>query len=493
MSALMESTSTDTGPLVIRGSDGFRAPAARVEDLPGPRGLPLIGNARQLDPAAMHRSLEAWAAEYGPMYRMSIGPTRMVVVSDPVLIGELLRQRPHAFARGRRLAAAITESGTVGLFNAEGEVWRRQRRMVMRALTPEAIRGFAPIIAAVTARLHAKWLGAAGSGEVVDVTRDLKRYAVDVATWLAMDTDVNTLEHPDNPLQSDIEFWFESMGRRLRAPLPYWRWMKLPIDRRLDATMERLRSLVDSLIATARERLVADPARRAKPRNVLEALIVARDEPDSEFTDADVVGNVATMLFAGEDTAANAMAWLMLLLATNTPQRERAHAEIDALASTGALAEHAELARLHYLEAAAVESMRLKPIAPQNSVTARVVIDLAGLRLAPGDIVMLLTRPSAVAPERFPDPLAFEPERWLGSHAERADDPRRAIFPFGAGPRYCPGRYLAMVELKMVLAMALRGFRFELDPAAPEPRERMTFTMGPDRLPMRFMVRRAGA
>ena len=70
----------------------------------------------------------------------------------------------------------------------------------------------------------------------------------------------------------------------------------------------------DDLIGKARERMHADPTLRDKPTNILEALLVARDEPGSEFTDDDVRGNVATMLFAGEDTAANAMAWLLLMV-----------------------------------------------------------------------------------------------------------------------------------------------------------------------------------
>ena len=62
------------------------------------------------------------------------------------------------------------------------------------------------------------------------------------------------------------------------------------------------------------------------------------------------------------------------------------------------------------------------------------------------------------------------------------------LFPFGGGPRYCPGRYLAMVEIKMVVAMAIGNFRIALDPAVPIA-EHFTFTMGPSSLPLRFTAR----
>jgi cytochrome P450 len=480
---------TDAGLLRLRASEGVVAPATRVDALPGPPAVPLLGNAHQLPAGAVHACLEQWAREYGPMYRFRAGSQSIVVLSDPVLIGEILRHRPGGFMRGARLAAAIDEIGLAGVFTAEGDRWRRHRKLVMRALTPEAVRHFFPIIREVTGRLLARWRAAAASGRAVDVARDLKRYSIDVTTWLAMGVDVDTLNHDDNPLQNDVEFLFETLGRRFLKPFPYWRWIRLPADRRADEAVARLNATVDDLIARARARMVADPALAARPGNILEALIAARDEPGSEFDDDDVRGNVATMLFAGEDTTANAMAWLLMLLADAPGPAARVREEVDTvLAGEEQVGAFAELAGLGYLEAAAVESMRLRPIAPQNGATARQPTDLAGLRVDAGQVLIMLSRPSALDAARFPDPLVFRPERWLGDDAESADDTRRVLFPFGGGPRYCPGRYLAMVEIKMVVAMAIGNFRIALDPGA-RIAEHFTFTMGPSSLPLRFTAR----
>ncbi len=493
MASVTDTPAVD-GLLRLGASDGFVAPASTIDGLPGPRALPVLGNAHRLKAGASHQTLEQWAREYGPMYRFMLGPRPVVVFSDPALIGEVLRHRPNHFSRGARLREAIDEVGLSGVFSAEGDRWRRQRRLVMRALTPEAVKHFFPIVRTVTERLHARWQAAARAGAPVDVPRDLKRYSVDVTTWLAMGVDVDTLNHDDNPLQSDVEFMFETIGRRFLKPIPYWRWIKLPADRRADEVIARLGATVDDLIAKGRARMQAHPELRAKPSNILEALLVARDEPGAEFTDDDVRGNVATLLFAGEDTTANAMAWLMMLLADCPGPAADVTAEADAvLRGRAVVGEFAELAKLQYLEAAATESMRLKPIAPQNGATALVDVDLAGLRIPKGQLLIMLSRPSALDAATFPDPMAFRPERWLGEHAESADDTRRSIFPFGGGPRYCPGRYLAMVEIKMVAAMALGRFRVSLDADAPAIAEHFTFTMGPDRLPMRFVERDVGA
>jgi cytochrome P450 len=183
------------------------------------------------------------------------------------------------------------------------------------------------------------------------------------------------------------------------------------------------------------------------------------------------------------------MAWLLMLLAGAPHEAAQAAREVDAvLAGDDQIGAFADLAGLEYVEACAVESMRLRPIAPQNGATARQPADLAGLRIDPGQTLIMLTRPTGLDVARFPDPLVFRPERWLGEAAESADDTRRTLFPFGGGPRYCPGRYLAMVEIKMVIAMVLGNFRIAPDPAA-RVEEHFTFTMGPSSLPLRFTAR----
>ena len=152
-------------PLVrIAGSPGFVAPAARVEDLPGPRGLPVFGNALQFEPGANHAVFERWAREYGPLFRFRFGKVTAIGVSEPALMTALLRHRPVELARSPRISTLIEELGFRGLFTAEGERWRRQRRLVMRALTPEAIRHFFPVVHTVTGRLLARWRAAAAEG-----------------------------------------------------------------------------------------------------------------------------------------------------------------------------------------------------------------------------------------------------------------------------------------------------------------------------------------
>lgn len=472
---------------VLKEEPAFRR---RLADLPAPKGWPWVGNLFQIDQAQFHVTLETWARELGPMYRFQAGPRQLMVVSDPAIIGTLLRDRPDAFRRTFRSARAFQELGTTGVFNAEGEDWKRQRRLVMRALTPEVIRNFFPTLVMLTERLMRRWQAAAAAGRPVNVLRDLKAWTLDVTIAVAMGQDINTLEHDANPLQSDIERIFLRVARRLTSPVSYWRYFKLPVDHAADAASARIQAAVTGFVAETRKRMEADPALRAKPTNLLEAFVAARDEPGSEFTDTHVIGNAVTMVFAGEDTTSNTIAWLMNFVARDEAVAARIAAESEAaLGAEPVLRAFGSLERFAYLDAAVDEAMRIKPVAPFLGLETNRPVVVGDVLVEPRTPVLVITRHAGMDAADFPDPEAFRPERWLGEKRPAADDPARKLFPFGGGPRFCPGRYLALAEIKMAMSMATRNFRLVLDRDAPPVEELFTFTMTPSALPVNLVPR----
>ena len=362
----------------------------------------------------------------------------------PAIIGTLLRDRPDAMRRTTRSARAFQELGTTGVFNAEGEEWRRQRKLVMRALTPEVIRNFFPTLVMLTERLLARWQSAVGEGRRVDVLRDLKAWTLDVTIALAMGQDIDTLEHPDNPLQSDIEQIFNRVARRLTTPFSYWRYFKLPVDRAADAASARIEAAVTAFVAQARERLEANPSLRAKPTNLLEAFVAARDEPDSGFTDANVIGNAVTMVFAGEDTTSNTIAWLMNFVAQDARVAGLLASEADAeLGGSAVLGEFAALDRFAYLDAAVDEAMRIKPVAPFLGLETNRDTVIGDVMVPARTPVLILTRMAGMVAADFPDlksippgALARRETRGRGRPGEEAVSFRRrtALLP-GALPR----------------------------------------------------------
>ena len=167
----------------------------RIADLPGPPAWPLVGNLTQVHPTSVHRDVEAWARRYGPLFRMTFGRTPVLVVSSHELVGAVLRDRPDGFRRPALTARVAHEmGGREGVFMAEGQAWRDQRRMVMAALAPHAVKAYFPSLVKVALRLREHWRRAAPDGAAIDLTEDLKRYSVDVIAGLAFGTDVNTID-----------------------------------------------------------------------------------------------------------------------------------------------------------------------------------------------------------------------------------------------------------------------------------------------------------
>lgn len=463
----------------------LEAPARlrQLSELNGPPGLPFVGNAFQIKRERVHQDMEALCRQYGPYFMVRFGRRKLLVVADHEATNQVLKARPHDFRRSTRLSEAAGSLGmALGLFMAEGEQWHHQRRMVMASFAPQRIRSYFPSMLNVTRRLHDRWQLAAQARQPIDLQADLMRYTVDAITGLAFGHDVNTLEADGDVIQRHLDAIFPALFKRILSVFPLWKLIKLPADRQLEHSVAEINKAIEGFIAEARERMRLDPSRRVEPPNLLEAFIAAAETEGSGVNDADVKGNVVTMLLAGEDTTANTLAWLVYLLHHNPAALDRVKQEVSTIAPRG-LADFTPdtLAKMDFLEACANEAMRLKPVAPFLPVQAlrdTVVHDIA---VPKGTLVWNVMRHDSVSAQYLTDPLDFKPERWL----DQGNSPAKHLsMPFGSGPRICPGRYLALLEIKMAIAMLAGHFDIVSvnTPDGQAAKEIMAFTMGPEGL-----------
>ncbi len=465
-------------------------PAAlrRIADLPGPKGLPLLGNALQFRSPSLHLELEAWAAQYGSYYQLRAAGRRILVVSDHQVVAAVLRDRPAAFSRTARLREIGQEMGLQpGVFSAEGEDWMRQRRMVMAGFDPGHVRAYYPALVKVAQRLVTRWTQAAHRQETIVLQSDLMRYTVDTIAGLAFGAEVDTLGADGDVIQQHLDKVFPALFRRITAPIPLWRIFPSRADRALVRSMVEVNKAVDNFIAQARLQMQAEPQRYTQPQNLLEAMLAAADRPDSGLSDAQVAGNVMTMLLAGEDTTANTIAWMIYLLWTHPEALAKACDEVRSKVRDCQQPSMDEVADLEFIEACIHETMRLKPVGPQLPLQANADVLVGDVQVPRGTIVINLLRRDSVREDLVPQASRFEPERWLQS-----DNPaKRSSTPFGAGPRICPGRYLAMLEIKIAMTVLLGHFDIDYVGTADgrPPQERLSFAMMPVVLQMRLRTR----
>lgn len=460
------------------------------DQLPGPRSLPLLGNSLQLDLSRLHQSLERWAGEYGAVYRMRIGRRRIVVVSDPALASKALRARPKTFRRPSNIEVVFRELQVEGVFSAEGTAWRPQRRLAMRALSQRHLDGFYETLHEVAETLLQRWERAAAEGSALDIQDEMMRFTVDVTTALVFGRNANTLENDEDRLQQYLAPVFPEFNRRLFAPIPLWRLVRMPRDRRLDRSLAEVRSRIGELIEQARARLEADPGRRSRPGNFLEAMLTATDEHGEPFSDELIYGNAIEMLLAGEDTTANTLAWAVHHLCDEPPAVEDLRGELtEVMGETRTPAAIDVARRLALTAAVAEEAMRLRPVAPLIFLQANEDTTLGDVAIPRGMEVVLLTRLPALDRELLAEPEAFRPRRWLDEQTVKAVRKAHAHIPFGSGPRICPGRSLALLEMRLVLATLYHNFDVERVGGGHEVDERFAFTMAPVNLRVRLRKR----
>ena len=219
-------------------------------------------------------------------------------------------------------------------------------------------------------------------------------------------------------------------------------------------------------------------------------MLATVDEEGKPFSDDVIMGNLLTMLLAGEDTTAFTLGWAIHQLCDNPKWSAEIRREADAVIS-GAVADTLETAnKLSWASAVAYETMRLRPVAPVIVVEANVDTAVGGRFVPKGTRIATLLRPPATDPNNFIDPLEFKPERWLGVH----DGPHNvsAHTPFGSGPRLCPGRSLALIEMNALLSMLYKDFDVERAGDSKTVSERFGFTMSPVGLRVRLHPRLGG-
>ena len=225
--------------------------ARTIDVVPGPPGLPLLGNAHQLARTSrLHLTSERWARRYGPIVRVDIGRRRIVGICDPDAINAILRDRPDGFRRWAeqqlvlRRWASPASSRPRAKSGSASDAWSSPRSTQTTCTATST--WFVPAPSAFTDGCGSRPLRT----RTGDRTRaDLLRRGLTSAP--AFGHDLNTLERGENELQSDIQRAFGMIARRVAAPVPYWRWIKLPADRALERSMAELHRTVGGFIAQA--------------------------------------------------------------------------------------------------------------------------------------------------------------------------------------------------------------------------------------------------
>lgn len=369
---------------------------------------------------------------------LGFGPQKVYLVSSPDLVRQLLVGSSRSVEKGPALRAAGLVLGD-GLLTLPGARHKPRRRLVNPAFHHSLMAGYAETMVTATDELDAAWR-ALPEGAVVDMAEQMSALTLQIVGRAIFGAE---LGGSAGEVYADLE---RALAGWEKLMLPGGNLLvdsRLPAFRRMREAAERLDRLVRGLVDRAAEQPGED---------VVSGLLAARVDGDSLPTEA-VRDEAMTLLLAGHETTANALAWAWHLLSGSPDAAARLREEVLGL---GHLPSYADLPSLPWTMAVVAETMRLHPPAwvLEREVTEDLEVD--GWVLRKGAIVLASQYALHRDPRFWPRADAFEPQRWLtpdGAFDEDAPgQPRGAWFPFGAGTRQCVGESFAWTEAALVLA-----------------------------------------
>ena len=340
-----------------------------------------------------------------------------------------------------------------GLVSNDGPHWVRQRKLMQPLFSNRNVNGFDQTINDTTASLMEQWDAQVG-GETVWVDREMGKLTFQIVGSTLFGSDIE--QHADEV--AEILEVVNQQTQEFRALMTLYSWIPTPYNLKWKRAMKRLDKIVYGMIASRRLDGVGD-------NDILDRLINARDEDTGEgMNETQMRDEVVTLMLAGHETSANALAWTLYLLATH-PDVEAELA--DALATTlnGAPATAADLTRMPYLKQVVQESMRLYPPVWAYARRSEQEEEFDGYRMPANAYVGIVPYALHRHPEFWPDPERFDPERFQPNRSESRHS--YCYLPFAAGPRTCIGAGMAMLETQLVLAQVVQRFKIHVVPDHP--------------------------
>jgi cytochrome P450 len=413
---------------------------------------------------------ERLRAEYGNTVGFRAGALRVIVSSEPADVHTVLVDRSYDFHKAPTYRFLGVLLGA-GLLTSEDDLHKRQRRLIAPFFTPRQIAAYADTFVACAEPLS--WR----DGQVVDLVQIMSDLTLEVVNRTLFGSDLDTDARDLGAAFLVVNRWMADEAYRW-VHLPVW----FPLPRHL--RFQAARRVIEGSL----RRLVAKRRARAVPGDdLLSTLLAARAEDGGSMSDAQLRDETLTLMFAGHETTALALAWAFYLLARHPEARRRLEEEVDGVLE-GRPPGLADLARLPYTLQVLKETMRLYPPAPLIGRKAQRDVTLSRCTVAAGSVVACNIYGIHRRADLYPEPERFLPERF----APDRELPAGAYLPFALGPRICIGNHFALMEAHLLLARLAQRARFDLLDAAPVGTRPM-ITLHPSRPLLARVAPRAAA
>jgi len=415
---------------------------------PGPKGNLLLTARHELQ-HDMLGLLQRNVATYPGICRMKIGPNHFINVSDPALVEKVFVDGEY-FGKGKENFKMRFLLG-LGLLTNEGKFWLKQRRLIQPLFHKQRLEGFVNSITHCTNGMLNDWDKA--QLQTRDVHTEMTKVTLAIVSQTLMSTDASGGFQQINEVLGTLMKGLTKRNRVLIA-LPYW----VPTPENLQ--MKRDRKLLWDTVY----RIISDRRKDTAPYDDLLSMLLEVEDADTgeRMSDEQIKDEVVTIFLAGHETTANAMSFALYLLAQYPEARERIAEEYHNVVATEGSLNYQALAKLDYTTRVIKEAMRLYP--PAWGIIRETMRDatLGRYKIKKGDVVVLAPYAVHRMAEYWPNPEAFDPDRFLPERMKNQH--KYTYFPFGGGARLCIGNNFAMMEMQILLALTCSRYSFSTTP-----------------------------
>nr|GMC53502.1 cytochrome P450 83B1-like [Ipomoea batatas]GMC53503.1 cytochrome P450 83B1-like [Ipomoea batatas] len=435
--------------------------------LPGPPGLPIIGNLHQFDSAAPQVFLWKLSKKYGPLMGMKLGSREVVVISSARMAKEVLKTHDLAFCSRPSLIGRqrLSYDGLEIAFTPYGDYWREIRKIsVLHLFSLKRVKHFQPIREDEVSRMINSISELAFSSQLVNLSEIAMSLTCNIICRSAFGKRYDE-ERPGkwgfHKLLAESQAMMMA-GSSIADFLPYFGWLDKLIGN--SSRLERVFKEQDSFYQELIDQHL-DPNRpKSMDGDILDVLISLKTENSSavKLTWDHIKAILMIVFVAGSDTSAALVVWAVTALMKEPRIMNIVQSEIRDRVGKKCRIDEEDIQELPYFKAVVKETMRLYPPVPllvDRETLSKCTID--GYEIKPKMLVFVNGWAIARDPECWENPHEFYPERFLDNKVDYKGQDFEFI-PFGAGRRICPGMTLGVASAELALANLLYAFDWEL-------------------------------
>jgi cytochrome P450 len=416
---------------------------------PGPTPLQLLGSLPgiQRNPLTY---LGDSARQFGDLVHFQAGRVSAYFVNHPDGARRVLQENNANYSKQTLQYNALATLTGRGLLTNEGPSWLRNRRLIQPAFSRGRLESIYPLVSGSIQPMLGHWQTAAGTGQPVDLDRDMLRLTLDVVARALFSFDLSKEAYT---LTGAVMQALDHIIGRARNPLALPDWFPSGENLRFRRAVNTLDSAIQAMI---HQRL----ALPQMPDDLLTTLLNAHDENGQGLNERQVRDEVITLLIAGHETVASALTWTWYLLALHPEVGAQMEREVSRVLD-GRMPQPADLPRLETTRRIFMEALRLYPPAWLITRTAIAEDEILGFHIPAGALIILSPYTLHRHARFWQQPEEFNPDRFSSENQTRF-----SYIPFGGGPHLCIGNNFAMIEAQLILAISAQRFRFDLRPGS---------------------------